>query len=213
MTRQQGLATIWVVLIVIVLAGLAGTAVYVIRENLSQRKMVEKELQEAIEQRAEELAEQAKEAKEGTVDQESQQTIIQLISQFETFQQGSLASRVLALMTDPETSQERSDYNGLLVIPDDESAGYRLYSANDLSYEVKSHTVGEISNQATDQYQAKVIEVRDSNWSQATGGWTIKNREYEVIFEIVKEGESWSVDKYQAPGKTGKYSGFYISNF
>ncbi len=211
--KQKGLATIWIVLIVLVLAGLVGAAIYGIRKNLAQKKIVEEELQQAIRQGSEQLAEQAREAKEEAVDQESERAITQLISQFETYQRGQLSKRVLSLMTDPETAQEKSDYEAFLVLPDDLSAGYRLYSANDLSYKVRGHTVGQISKQSSSQYRAEVVEQRDSNWSQTTADWTVKNGGFNLIFVINKEGNSWSIAEYQASGKPGKYSGFSISNF
>jgi len=67
-----------------------------------------------------------------------------LINSFQSFQKDSQANRVIELMTEPSTDQEREELQSLQVIPDDNSAGWRIYSANDLSYNLDSYSIDEI---------------------------------------------------------------------
>ena len=130
-----------------------------------------------------------------------------VIDQFERYQQDRDPQKVFSLFTPPSTEKEKEDYENLHL-----EGLYRLYSAADLNYQLRSWKIINFQKASPTYYKVNVEERRDYGWDQTEAKWKKTNVLFRVEFSVVKRGNNWLIDKYCFPNTPAdsKYSAFYL---
>ncbi len=159
---------------------------------------------------AEEIDQTKYEAETTDQDSTDQKEAQNILDQFQSFQTDRQAQRVISMITDPETAKEENDLAALSATEGFGSAD-RLYSANELTFNLVDYEISNIEKIDDSIYWFHVNETRKL-WDQTTGDWTNETYQYQRKFEIEKDGNDWMINKYSAIEDEGKYSGFYNTN-
>jgi hypothetical protein len=137
---------------------------------------------------------------------EEQEELKQLIEEFE-FLHINKNPLVLTLFTPPVTEEEKKEYNFWLGM---DAAGPRLYSNVRTTYKVFDFKITSFRKENGPQYIVRVGEQR-AGYSNVTGEYGSAVW-HDLIFKIVKQANSWLINKYDfcedVPRELRKYGGF-----
>jgi regulatory protein YycI of two-component signal transduction system YycFG len=139
--------------------------------------------------------------------QDNREEAQSVLDQFQSFQTDRSASRVLSMMTEPETANEENDLAALQLGISDGEQIYRLYSANELTFDLTNYEITKTEKIDDNEYWFYITETRKL-WDQTTGDWGEESYQLERKFEIIKVGSDWMVGKYTTNEGISKYDGF-----
>ncbi len=198
--------TNWLVFAIIIALGLLVYGGYLLTKSASNHSYDDSTVEPSDLLKDSESDNDCQSCQEQEVDA-SEQEARDVLDQFQSYQTDRQASRVLSMMTEPETVNEENDLATIVLGIEDGEEIYRLYSANELTFNLLSYEVTSSEKIDDEEYWLYVSETREL-WDRTTGDWSDEQSQVERKFEIIKIDDHWKVRKYTTVEGNGKYDGF-----
>ena len=138
-------------------------------------------------------------------------SILSIVTNFETLQKNKDSKSVLALFTAPQLQNEISDYQN--ISGKDANIEPRLYNTVSTNFNTQSYKVIQQPLKSMDNSCIVEVEEQRSNYGGPANPQYLPAQTENFSLTFRKQGDEWKIDRYQSLDpkiKTGKYSGFLM---